>query len=217
LYAYQGGRLVRVSEAGGHLGYWEKYTWLDFSNEDASAGGNQLAAIGIGMRFKAFAKQQTQGNGPGYEFAGAFGFGTSVAELYRQGYGAVRFGTTLQNTEKLLKEGKFINYNGKVYSNKFFGNQYVNSKAVEASKNLFNKSAGFIKGAGTTLTVLSAGAAVYQFAASDQSGGDWARLGGAAIITGSAFIPVVGPFISIGLGIADSYGAFDGVYGYFDK
>jgi uncharacterized membrane protein len=58
---------------------------------------------------------------------------------------------------------------------------------------------------------------VHQFAASVQSGGDWARLGGAAIITASAFIPVVGPFISIGLGIADSYGAFDGVYGYFDK
>jgi hypothetical protein len=64
LYAYQGGRLVRVSEAGGHLGYWEKYTWLDFSNEDASAGGKQLAAIGIGMRFKAFAKQQQTGGWP---------------------------------------------------------------------------------------------------------------------------------------------------------
>jgi len=63
---------------------------------------------------------------------------------------------------------------------------------------------------------LSVGASVYQFAASDQSGADYARLGGAAIITGIAFVPVAGPFISIGLGIADSYGAFDGIYNYFE-
>jgi uncharacterized membrane protein len=58
---------------------------------------------------------------------------------------------------------------------------------------------------------------VHQFAASVQSGGDWVRLGGAAIITASAFIPVVGPFISVGLVIADSYGVFNDFYGYFDK
>jgi hypothetical protein len=37
------------------------------------------------------------------------------------------------------------------------------------------------------------------------------------MITASAFIPVVGPFISISLGIADSYGAFDSVYNSFDN
>ena len=39
---------------------------------------------------------------------------------------------------------------------------------------------------------------------------------GAGLITASAFIPVVGPFLSIGLGIADSMGAFDGLYNSFD-
>lgn len=41
---------------------------------------------------------------------------------------------------------------------------------------------------------------------SNQTGSDYARLSGAA------FIRIVGPFISIGLGIADSFGAFDEFY-----
>jgi hypothetical protein len=36
-------------------------------------------------------------------------------------------------------------------------------------------------------------------------------------ITATAFIPVAGPFISIGLGIADSMGAFDGLYDTLDR
>ena len=37
-----------------------------------------------------------------------------------------------------------------------------------------------------------------------------------AIGIGSYFIPIVGPVISIGLGVADSYGAFDNIYNYFE-
>jgi hypothetical protein len=56
----------------------------------------------------------------------------------------------------------------------------------------------------------------YQFANSDMSGNDYARLTGSLVITGTAFIPLVGPVISIGLGVADSYGAFDDIYNYFE-
>lgn len=73
-----------------------------------------------------------------------------------------------------------------------------------------------------TTTILSHGAAFagiaaagLQFANSNQIGADYARLGGAAIITGTAFIPIAGTFISIGLGVLDSYGAFDGIYNSF--
>lgn len=64
--------------------------------------------------------------------------------------------------------------------------------------------------------MLSLGAAGYELASSDRSRSDYARFTGTLIITGSAAIPFVGPIISIGLGVADSYGAFDSVYEYFD-
>jgi hypothetical protein len=56
----------------------------------------------------------------------------------------------------------------------------------------------------------------YDYYNSDQSGADYARLAGAGVITATALIPFVGPLISIGLGAADAYGGFDGVYKYFD-
>jgi hypothetical protein len=65
------------------------------------------------------------------------------------------------------------------------------------------------------MALVGAGISLYQFGSSNQTGADYARLAGAAFITGSAFIPVVGPFISIGLGVADSLGAFDGIYNSF--
>lgn len=66
------------------------------------------------------------------------------------------------------------------------------------------------------MTGASVGIAAYQFYESDKSGAEYARLTGAGIITASAFIPVVGPFVSIGLGVADSFGAFDSIYNSFD-
>jgi len=87
---------------------------------------------------------------------------------------------------------------------------------MNAGRQVFNKSVSAFKTAGKGVAVFSAAVSLTEFAASDHSGGDVAKLVGAGIITGTAFIPVVGPFISIGLGVADSFGAFDGIYGYFD-
>ena len=78
------------------------------------------------------------------------------------------------------------------------------------------KMASGLKVVGRGVTGLSVATAGYQFANSDMSGNDYARLTGSLVITGTAFIPLVGPIISIGLGVADSYGAFDGIYNYFE-
>jgi len=56
----------------------------------------------------------------------------------------------------------------------------------------------------------------YTLANSEGTPSDYARFSGALVITGSAAIPVVGPFISIGLGIADSFGAFNSIYESFE-
>jgi hypothetical protein len=57
-----------------------------------------------------------------------------------------------------------------------------------------------------------------QFSLSEGKPSDYARLGGATVITGSAFIPipVAGPVISFGLGTADAAGAFEPFYQSFD-
>ncbi len=74
----------------------------------------------------------------------------------------------------------------------------------------------FAKTVGRGLGVVGLTVSAIEFINSDKSGGDIAKLTGAFIIAGTAFIPVVGPFISIGLGVADSFGAFDSIYNSFD-
>ncbi len=73
-----------------------------------------------------------------------------------------------------------------------------------------------LKVVGRVATVLSVATAEHQFTNSNMSGNDYARLTGSLVITGTAFIPFVGPLISIGLGVVDSYGAFDNIYNYFE-
>ncbi|SFO39945.1 hypothetical protein SAMN05421741_1513 [Paenimyroides ummariense] len=136
----------------------------------------------------------------------------AMGELARQAKTYHFFGKTTQQVENALANGKYVHKNGKVYSQKFRGNQYISSQSVKNSLG----TAKYLKGAGKLMTGASVGIAAYQFYESDKSGADYARLTGAGIITASAFIPVVGPFISIGLGVADSFGAFDSIYNSFD-
>ena len=93
----------------------------------------------------------------------------------------------------------------------FRGNQYVSSSSVKSCLS----TAKFVKNFGKGLTILSVATSITSYANSEQTGADKARLVGSLIITGTAAIPVVGPLLSIGLGIADSFGAFDGIYDYF--
>jgi len=97
-------------------------------------------------------------------------------------------------------------------------NGKVRHPSVLTSANQINatKMVSGLKFVGKGVTVLSIAANGYNFFTSDFSGNDWARLGGAVLITATAFIPVVVPFISIGLVAADSYGAFDNIYNYFE-
>jgi hypothetical protein len=88
-------------------------------------------------------------------------------------------------------------------------------KAMQTS-NLSTSFTKTLKTTGKVFQVAGAAASIYTYYQSDGSGADKARLVGAGIITGSAFIPVVGPFLSVGLGVLDGVGAFDGIYAKFD-
>ena len=136
----------------------------------------------------------------------------AMGELARQGKAYQFYGKTAQQIEDALSNGKYVHTNGKTYSQKFRGNKYISSKSVKNSLG----TAKYLKSTGKLLTVGSVGIAAYQFYESDKSGADYARLTGAGIITATAFIPVVGPFLSIGLGVADSFGVFDPLYNSFD-
>ncbi|BAX80002.1 hypothetical protein ALGA_1627 [Labilibaculum antarcticum] len=114
-------------------------------------------------------------------------------------------GQSYEYGDHIVKYGQRVN--GKVRSAKVL---------TRVSQMNATKMATGLKVVGRGITVLSVATAGYQFANSDMSGNDYARLAGSAVITGTAFIPFVGPLISIGLGVADSYGVFDDVYNYFD-
>lgn len=145
-------------------------------------------------------------------FLNAFSGALAMGELARQAKTYQFFGKTAQQVEDALANGKYVHKNGKVYSQKFRGNQYISSQSVKNSLG----TAKFVRSAGRALTGVSTGIAVYTYLDSDRSGADNARLAGSIIIMGTAAIPVVGPFISIGLGVADSFGAFDSIYNSFD-
>jgi hypothetical protein len=134
LYGYQHGRLTRVSEAGGRLGFWEKYTWLDFTNENASAGGEQLAAVGIGMRFKAFAKQQqTQGRPT---FAGGVMYSDiaqGLKDIWAASQGANGHAPYLENAAVFTDQGLLVlpnigNGSGHILGSLKFLNQIINKE-----------------------------------------------------------------------------------------
>jgi hypothetical protein len=110
---------------------------------------------------------------------------------------------------------KYGNHNVK-YAQRVNGKVRTPSVLTRANQMNATKMASGLKVVGRGVTGLSVAASGYQFLNSDMSGNDYARLSGSLIITGTAFIPIVGPIISIGLGVADSYGAFDGIYNYFD-
>ncbi len=91
-------------------------------------------------------------------------------------------------------------------------------KTFEAMKttNLNTSFTKSLKVAGKAFQAVGAVATIYTYYQSDKSGADKARIIGGAIITGTAFIPVFGPFISVGFGVLDGVGAFDAIYNKFD-
>jgi hypothetical protein len=102
------------------------------------------------------------------------------------------------------------------------GNYYNSSKVrmnggYARSAQLAKSASMTYKIAGHSMTALSVGFTAVDFAYSDKSGGDYAKLVSAGIGVGLCFIPVIGPGLSIIYGIADSAGAFDGIYDYFDQ
>ncbi len=67
------------------------------------------------------------------------------------------------------------------------------------------------KGLGHTAGIFGVIATGFEFADSKLTNADRGRASG-LLIAGSAFIPRVGPAISIGLGIIDSFGGLDPIY-----
>jgi RHS repeat-associated protein len=194
---------VRMDFTAGSRYYLDDVT-VERTNLDGLLAGTKGSATfsKILMKFSDNLNQEGMQASPrAYEKFGvydAIGFGADMAELYRQGNGAVRYGMLLGKAEKLLAESKII-------------------KTMTASRQAFNTSVKVFKSAGRGIAVIGIGASIAEFATSDMSGGDIAKLVGSGVITATAFIPIAGPLISVGLGLLDNAGAFDGIYGYFDK
>ncbi len=141
------------------------------------------------------------------------GLALSTAELSLQGASYNIFNRSLQTVERALKNEEFVHINGRTYSQTFRGNKYISSASVDMSRTVGQT----LRGVGRVVLGLSIIATGYQFAMSNYSGADWARLAGAAVIMSSSLIPVVGPFVSIGFGFADAFGVLDPIYNYFDR
>lgn len=115
-----------------------------------------------------------------------------------------------------LEQGYNYSNHSVKYAQRINGKIRTPSVLTRANQMNATKMASSLKVVGQGVTALSIAASTYHFVNSDRSGNDYARLAGSLIITSTAAIPLVGPLISIGLGAADSYGAFDGIYNYFD-
>ena len=190
-------------------GYW---AGEDGFQSYYSENGESVQIIGALETVNLMGKREDNSNLNSLDWASGLGLGLNVGELARQGKAYQFFGTSAQTVDNAISKGKFVHYNGKTYSQRFRGNQYVNSKQVAKSLN----TSKFVTNVGKTMGAVGVGLSVYQFYSSDRSGNDYARLVGTGIITGTGFIPIVGPFVSVGLGIADSFGAFDSIYNTFD-
>ncbi|MDH5608873.1 MAG: hypothetical protein OEY56_05295 [Cyclobacteriaceae bacterium] len=118
-------------------------------------------------------------------------------------YGGIEFGFILdQSVDIALREGR-----GRYEGPKEFLRKQTNLKSISK----------FTKGISLGFTALSVGVSFAEFAASDQSGADYARLVGAGVIIGTNFIPYVGPLISTSLAIGDATGQFESFYDGFDN
>ncbi|MEP1095642.1 MAG: DUF6443 domain-containing protein [Cyclobacteriaceae bacterium] len=95
-------------------------------------------------------------------------------------------------------------------------------RRYEGPKEMLKRKAGLksiskvTKGLSGAFTAVGVVASFAEFANSDQSGADYARLVGAGVIIGTNFIPYVGPLVSTSLAVGDATGQFDGFYNGFD-
>ncbi|MGE3824258.1 MAG: RHS repeat domain-containing protein, partial [Bacteroidia bacterium] len=166
---------------------------------------------------KSTAKETKSGssapqNKGGNEITDIMSLSADLSEAVRQVKGIQEFGTSIKNVENTLKEGKFIHQgNGKTYSQKFKGNQYISSKSVKESIS----NAKFFKVAGNAIQALDLASTFIEFGTSEKKGSDVAKLVTNLAITAVAVVPIVGPALSIGLGIAETFGAFNGMYNLF--
>jgi RHS repeat-associated protein len=128
-------------------------------------------------------------------------------------------GPTLGYAEELNEAGRFLMQNGKDYSINFYGNQAAGYSAaeVEAAKDSTSTLAevgSYVKWGGAAVGATVAGIDVYEGGGSNQS----LVKGAVGLVgTGSAFIPVVGPFIAVGIGATNAAGGFNGLYNHFDN
>jgi RHS repeat-associated protein len=159
----------------------------------------------VGVYEKVFVPYAEDGNALLSSFSGAF----SLAALVLEGKSYQFFGQGTYRVGEALKNGKYY-FKGDLY---WKGNYPKVSTLMKSTMS----NAKFVSNFGKGIAGVSVAVSLYQFGSSEQTGADYARLAGAGLITATAFIPVVGPFISVGLGIADSFGAFDGLYNKFNN
>jgi hypothetical protein len=164
-------------------------------------------------------QQQTQEGGQGIDdWTNQVQFALANGDFFRNIKSFQFTGTNAIRAADILDDGKFL-HNGKIYSNKFYGNQYLGKATIQNSKAAFQQSAKYLKGAGRALGAANIAITGYQVI-SDVSDGRYysggARTGVALIAAGAAFIPVVGWGVTIGIGVADAIWG-DQFYNYVEN
>ncbi|MNE51921.1 hypothetical protein D3C80_1465730 [compost metagenome] len=190
------------------LNFWMENNALQgeavFQGGGSSGGGGASGSTGG----SGIGAGSSSGSSSGITLTSALSFGLTMGEAARQAKMYSRFGSAGYYVEKAIGQGKYI-HKGDVY---WKGNYPKVTNAMKSSLSAGKLATSIGKGI-TGVAIVNAFA---QYGISEGKNSDAARLAGSLIITGTAFIPVVGPFISIGLGIADSFGAFDSLYNMAD-
>jgi len=220
----------KFENSGG--GYIKGYRLASYINRNSTALGRHDARYSrrhrtvsyefLDSRGGEFPNTGKRGNGkleyPGLETDVKW---LCVAGIVRSNGGENRklkaFLTTISSTNEAFYQAYKYGDHTIRYAERVNGTLRTAKELTQVNNLHAEKMARGLKTAGRGLTGLSIISSVTELYYSEQEGEDWARMTGSVVITATAAIPVVGPFISLGLGVADSFGAFDSIYESFNK
>jgi hypothetical protein len=123
-----------------------------------------------------------------------------------------------EGAKNLQEAGQFLaKETGTVYKLGYNGNTAASAatvSAAKASQNTLVAAAKYARVGGAAVGGVVAAVDVYSGGGSNQS---WARGTVGGVSTASVFIPVVGPFVALGLNVVNVSGGFNWLYNGFDN
>lgn len=139
----------------------------------------------------------------------------TVADVTNSSVGVAAYLAT-SRASHLETIGQFA-MNGRLYKQGYRGNQYVHSSVVAAAKSSQRNLAAVGRVATRGGAVVGGALAIRDVATGGASNQSIARGFVGAFGVGVAFVPTVGPFLSLGVSLANGAGAFDRGYEQLDN